>query len=193
MEFSFGGKGSVPFAIRLPAWAEKVTVSKNGAPLSYRACGGMALLGEIAGGDTLSVVFTPSVRLTRAIDGTYALSYGTLLFARDIAADCKRYRRYEGAKGFYDCDFTPKAHEDWNYTILVRDAATCEEAVAEYDDSVAYPLDGASVSLKVRALDRYAYPVELRLLPIGATTLRRTTFPVLVDGDGIYRSKKEGV
>lgn len=193
VEFSFGGKGSVPFAIRLPAWAEKVTVSKNGAPLSYRACGGMALLGEIAGGDTLSVVFTPSVRLTRAIDGTYALSYGTLLFARDIAADCKRYRRYEGAKGFYDCDFTPKAHEDWNYTILVRDAATCEEAVAEYDDSVAYPLDGASVSLKVRALDRYAYPVELRLLPIGATTLRRTTFPVLVDGDGIYRSKKEEV
>lgn len=70
---------------------------------------------------------------------------------------------------------------------------TCEEAVAEYDDSVAYPLDGASVSLKVRALDRYAYPVELRLLPIGATTLRRTTFPILVDGDGIYRSKKEEV
>lgn len=193
VEFSVKGRGSVPFAVRVPGWAQAVSAQKNGAPVACEAKEGVACLGSLAAGDRVKLVFTPQVRLLRAVDGTYALGCGTLLFSRDIPADCKRYRKYEGAKGFYDCDFTPKAHEDWNYTILIRDAATCEKAELVYDDSVAYPLDGAYVSLNVRALDRYAYPVELKLLPIGATTLRRTTFPVMIDRDGIYRTKKENV
>lgn len=187
VEFAAKGKGKTAFAFRIPAWAKEISVTKNGASAQYTAQDGMAILGELTGGDKVRVCFAAEPQILRAVDGTFALKYGTLLFAKDIPADCKRYRKYDGAKGFWDCDFTPKAHEDWNYTILIRDAATCEEAKAEYDESVAYPLDGAYVALSVRALDRYAYPVDLKLLPIGATTLRRTTFPVMIDRKGIYK------
>ena len=186
--FTVHGKSEFPFAFRLPAYATAFTVRKNGKECAYeKHCGLVYLLDRISGGDVIELVLSSEVTIHRAVDGTFALSYGTLLFSKDIPAECKRYRKYEGVSGFYDCDFIPVLHEDWNYTILTKDAVTCEEAEIEYTGAEGYPLDETPIVLSVRALDRYAYPVQLKLVPIGATTLRRTTFPVYTDEDKIYR------
>lgn len=179
------GKGSFPLALRIPAYAKRFSVT--GSMGAYTVKGNVLYFEkEATGGDEITVEFFPEVNLLKAVDGTYALSYGTLLFSKDIPAVCKKHRKYEGAKGFYDCDFTPAPHTDWNDTLLVRGGAP-EEAVIEYPEAKGYPLDEGAPVLSVRALDRYAYPVQLKLKPIGATTLRRTTFPVYEDTENIYK------
>ena len=176
------------FALRIPAYARTISVRKNGVSCAYDVTEGVAFLRERVGaGDRVEVAFSPEIRMLRAVDGSYALSYGTLLFSKEIAADCRRYRKYDGAKGFYDCDYLPKPHEDWNYTLLAKDPVNCRLAKVELRDGKAYPADRPSIVLAVQALDRSAYPVKLELVPIGATTLRRTTFPIYIDREGVYR------
>lgn len=185
--FRVRGNGSTKFAFRVPAYAVRFTARKNG-----KECAGerknalFSLAEELRGGDELEITFEPKVRMMRAVDGTFALGYGALLFSKDIPASCKKYRKYDGAKGFYDCDFTPVPHEDWNYTLLAKNSASCTEVKPVYPEEGGYPPDGNCIMLSVKALDRYAYPVDLKLLPIGATTLRRTTFPIYTDSDNIY-------
>jgi hypothetical protein len=187
VKFTVKGAGKFPFAFRLPSYAKTFTVTKNGAPVAYETENGIVSLeGKLKKGDTVAVEFHPEITVIRAVDGTYALSYGTLLFAKDIPADCKKNRKYDLA-GFWDCDYTPKAHEDWNYTLFMDACGECAKAQIEYPEGTAYPLDTPSIVINVKALDRYAYPVDLKLVPIGATTLRRTTFPVLCDTQKIYK------
>lgn len=185
VEFECAGEGSVPFALRLPSFAERYTLTKNGKPCRAKEQNGLLFVeGGVSGGDKLTFSFEPRVRMLRAPDGTFALAWGTLLFSKDIPASCKRYRKYEGAEGFYDCDFTPKPHEDWNDTLFVTEEGD-PVAHVEYCRG-GYPTEKPPVAIVAKALDRYAYPVDLRLVPIGATTLRRTTFPVFYDERGIY-------
>lgn len=185
--FKVRGKGRFPFALRIPAYAKRYNVTRSKGKGGYTIKNNLLVFeNDIKGGEAVTVEFFPEINMIRAVDGTYAFSYGTLLFSKDIAANCKKHRFYEGMKGFYDCDYTPKAHEDWNYTVLVE-KANCEHGEIEYPEEGGYPLDKGYPVLSVKALDRYAYPVDLKLIPIGATTLRRTTFPVFEDKEGVYK------
>ncbi|MDE5897508.1 MAG: glycoside hydrolase family 127 protein, partial [Clostridia bacterium] len=186
--FKVCGTGSFPFALRIPAYAKRYKVTRSNSESGYTVKDNVLFFEtDVTGGEMITVEFFPEVNLLKAVDGTYALSFGTLLFSKDIPAVCKKYRKYEGAKGFFDCDFVPKIHEDWNDTLLVRGGVP-EDAKIEYPEGKGYPLDeGNYPVISVKALDRYAYPVNLKLKPIGATTLRRTTFPVFEDSENIYK------
>lgn len=186
--FNVRGKGSFKFALRIPAYAKRFEVKcKRGG---YTIKDNLLSFDEaVKGGESITVEFFPEVEMLRAPDGTFALGYGTLLFSKEIAAVCRKHRKYEGPNGFFDCDFIPKEHEDWNDTLLVCGYSPVSAKI-EYSEKEGYPLDeGNGPVLTVKALDRYAYPVDLKLRPIGATTLRRTTFPIFEDKENIYKIK----
>lgn len=192
VKFRFSGKGSACFRLRIPAWAESFTVTVNGETAKYALDGQiLTLKRRVRGATEVVLTLTPRIRLLRANDGTYAASYGTLLFSKDIPAVAKVQRKYTGAKGFADVDFTPKPHENWEYVLLTDRDGNLDDAKVQAPETAGYPLDGHCLKLKVRALDRYAYPVELLLEPIAVTTLRRTTFPVLWDKNNIYERRDD--
>lgn len=185
--FVCSGRGQTRFALRIPQHAGRFELQRNGSPAAYHLSGRLAVLDEaLCAGDTLTLTLQTGTKLLRACDGTFAISRGTLLYARNIPAVRHIRRRYPQVRGFFDADYTPKLHENWDYTILTDADGGCAGARLETPETAGYPLDGACPRLRVRALDRYAYPIELELLPIAATTLRRTTFPVLCDQAGIY-------
>lgn len=186
--FTVFGAGRTPFALRIPAFAKRCTVRRNGKRAAGRRDGVLFVLSEpLQAGDRIELTFHTEPKLLRAADGTFAVAYGTLLYAKPIEA-IRRIRKTYGRRGFYDADYMTKPHTNTDYTILTDEKGRlyCEAPKRERDG---YPLDEGCYCLKVRALDRYAYPVALTLAPIGATTLRRTTFPVLRDTDHIYREE----
>lgn len=192
VSFRFSGRGGTKFALRIPKYAKSFTLRVNGEAVKYMMDGQILTLARnVRSGTVVELELKPDISLTRANDGTFAVTYGTLLFSRDIPAVRRVQRRYTGAKGFADSDFTPAPHENWDYVLLTNPDGTCAEASVRYPDGDGYPLDGNCLSVHVRALDRYAYPVDLALVPIGVTTLRRTTFPILCDKDEIYKRRDE--
>lgn len=192
VSFRFSGKGSSRFSLRIPAWAEDFTVTMGGESAQYTMDGQiLTLKRRVRGATEVVLTLKPSIRLLRANDGTFAASYGTLLFSKNIPAVAKVQRKYTGAKGFADVDFTPKPHENWEYVLLVDSEGNCADASVVSAETAGYPLDGHCLKLRIKALDRYAYPVDLMLEPIGVTTLRRTTFPVLWDKNDIYKRRDD--
>lgn len=187
VSFRFSGKGQTRFALRIPRYAEEFRLTVNGQPAEYRRDGQVAeLIRPVRAGDRIVLELLPRMQLLSACDGTYAVSYGTLLFSKAIPAVRRIRRRYTGAKGFYDADFTPAPHENWDYTILTNGQGGLARASVQRPTRKGYPMDGNCLKIQVRALDRYAYPVDLVLTPIATTTLRRTTFPVFYDQNHIY-------
>ncbi len=188
IQFRFSGRGSRKLALRIPGFAKDFTVTCDGAPARFTQKGQIITLdGRVCRGTMVELVLKQEPRLLRACDGTYAAAWGTLLYAKDIPADSHIRRRYPGGKGFMDVDFTPKAHENWDYVLLTDEHGALTDAKIQPAMEVGYPLDGHCPRLCVWALNRYAYPIRLELLPIGVTTLRRTTFPALHDKDHIYQ------
>lgn len=184
----FSGKGSTRLSLRIPKFARGFTLTVNGKEASYTLDGQILTLKQrVKGATAVVLTLQPEISMLRAPDGTFAVTYGTLLFSRDIPAAKQVRRRYAGGKGFMDADFVPKPHENWDFVLLVDAQGNCAGAKLLMPETAGYPLDGYCLKIAVKALDRYAYPVELELLPIGATTLRRTTFPVLHDINQIYR------
>lgn len=187
VSFRFGGKGQTRFALRIPEYAEEFRLTVNGKPAEYRRDGQIAeLIRPVRAGDRVALELLSQIQLRPACDGTYAVSYGTLLFSKAIPAVRKIRRKYAGARGFYDADFTPAPHENWDYTILTDGQGGFARASVQLPTEKGYPMDGNCLKIQVRALDRYAYPVDLVLTPIAVTTLRRTTFPVFHDQNHIY-------
>lgn len=190
VQFRFSGKGSSRFALRIPKYATDYRVLVNGTAANYTLNGQLLTLdAPVCNATVVELELKQDVRLMRASDGTFAVAYGTLLFCRNIPAIGKVRRRYTEAKGFADMDFVPAPHENWDYVLLTGEDGACADAKLILPETGGYPLDGDCLKIMVSALDRYAYPVELELLPIGATTLRRTTFPTLHDRNGIYERR----
>lgn len=187
IRFSVSGNGSVRLAFRIPAWAQAYSLTKNGSSCAGRLEDHLFVpVEETKGGDELVLTFFAPVELLTAPDGTKAVRAGTILYSYDIPAKRINRHKYKGAPHFYDADFVPQEHENWDYTLFVgRDGKLLSYAFVNPEEG-GYPLEGHCPKLSVKALNRYAYPVDLLLSPIAATTLRRTSFPVLYDRGQVY-------
>lgn len=155
VRFRFEGCGQTQFALRIPSYAEEFRLTVNGKKAEFRRDGVLAeLIAPVGAGDEVALELVPQIRLMPVCDGTYAVSYGTLLFSRDIPAVRRIRRRYDGAKGFYDADFIPAPHESWDYTLLTDGKGSIAKAWTQPAGGEGYPLDGACMTLHVSALDR---------------------------------------
>ena len=153
---------------RIPGWAKSHQLSLNGKKMEYPL-----KEREYKDGDELMLVFEAETTRLRAADGTYALAYGPLLYALSIPHIEDNYFAYD-LPGFYDTDYMPAPKAKWEYTML---GATIETEKTDICD--AYPWDTPPLKLKTVMLSgHYAVPEEVSLVPIGATILKRATFPM---------------
>lgn len=190
VRFSVSGKGAVDFALRVPAWSKTPELKVNGKKAAVHIEDGLLLLPhKLSHKDTVEVTFIPQIIQKKAPDGSVAVARGPLMYSYEIPSVKKVRRKYSYGKGFADCDFVPREHENWDFVLMTdKKGALAESSFtkATLDETKAYPLEKGYPTITVKALNRYAYPTELCLKPIGATTLRRSAFFTLYDQNGVY-------
>lgn len=131
-------------------------------------------------GDEVRLSFDAGVRIMAANDGTLALACGPLLYALNIETRAEHSHNYELA-GFYDTNYYPVKKGEWDYTLKISKEDPEKYVKNCRRDSGGYVWDEPPVYLNVYAMDRVGIPKWHPFLPIGCTTLRRTTFPAVCE------------
>lgn len=185
MEFRIRSQGGVrrKMVFRLPYWATGWHLTVNGAQAEaqcVRAGSGCGILldREFADGDHLALSFDASPRLVTAVDGTRAVVDGPLLYSLNIAEVGEDYFHYDQAP-FCDTNYTPAEGEKWEYTLLYDSRRPGEYIREKRYDSEGFEWENPPMALEAQMLSAWAVPEWVELVPIGCTTLRRTTFPAI--------------
>lgn len=169
--------------LRVPGWARTATVAApDGSVVTHGV--GTLTIDRVWDDDELLLSFTADIRLIEAADGTVAVARGPLVFALAIPHD-EAVAREGALPGFDDLHFRPTADAEWDVTLQVdhgNPGRMFELVRRPVGDS--FPWEQPPLELRTMALDPTyttttvaASAREIRLLPFGATTLRRTTFP----------------
>ena len=130
-------------------------------------------------GDTVNVDFDFQVVRQLQLDGKQAYyEWGPLVFSLPIKANIERWTEIErdGKKtGFYDYTITPVDKKRWA-TIDNTEASMRKIDLSDGDMKTpwAKPVIGLKGTLRTIKGD----PLEVTLVPLGCTVLRRTTFPL---------------
>lgn len=184
-EFHIRADGSFRqnLSFRIPYWCSDARLLLNGGEVPARMVkrgGGRALQleREFQDGDRLELILPSRPRLLTAVDGTKAVADGPLLFSLNISEVGDDYFHYEKAP-FCDTNYTPAEGENWEYTLFY-DSRRPEEYLREKRyDANGFEWENPPVTLQVQMLSAWAVPEWVELVPIGCTTLRRTSFPAV--------------
>ncbi|HJD23084.1 MAG TPA: glycoside hydrolase family 127 protein [Firmicutes bacterium] len=168
---------------RVPFWAEGCRLLVNGAPVDapcLRAGSGrgVALERTFADGDVVTLLLEAFPRLVAAVDGTRAAVDGPLLYSLPIAEVGEDSFHYEKAP-FCDTNYTPAEGENWEYTLLYDSRRPGEYLRERRYEGQGFEWENPPVTLRAQMLSSWAVPEWVELVPIGCTTLRRTTFPFI--------------
>ncbi|HOB20620.1 MAG TPA: glycoside hydrolase family 127 protein [Candidatus Atribacteria bacterium] len=171
--------------LRVPGWSTGCEVLVNGASAGeelIRSGKGQTVRLEriFRDRDTIEVTFKARPRLVKAVDGTFAVAYGPLLYSLNIEAEAEDYFHYD-LKPFCDTNYRPVKGADWNYTLLYDHNRPDNYIRISQTDEAGYEWDKSPVKLQVKMLSSWGIPRWVDLVPIGCTILRRTTFPMVED------------
>lgn len=175
-----------PLHLRVPSWCTTMGVAVDGA--AVRRDGDVYIIdAEWSGRSTVRLDFDTDVRGVQAVDGTAAVERGPLVFALPITAQEQSTRNYL-VGGYHDLDYTPVLDAHWDYALLLDadhptrlfrsqfTAAALNDGFPWADPPVA--VTASALDPTTRTDDYYTTMTrELTLVPIGATTLRRSCFP----------------
>ena len=185
IEFRIRSQGDFrqKMVFRLPYWASGYRMLVNGAeaePQFIKAGGGRAVVLErtFADGDCIVLSFDAVPRLVTAVDGTRAVTDGPLLYALNIAEVGEEYFHYDKAP-FCDTNYTPAKEEKWEYTLLYDSRHPGEYLRERMYEREGFEWENPPMTLEVQMLSAWSVPEWVELVPIGCTTLRRTTFPFI--------------
>ncbi len=171
-----------PFLIQLhvPAVAAKASVQCPAGMAQKTVPGGIQLRGTWETGHAIELAFDFPVTRQSSPDGEQYLQRGPLVFAAKFAhreVKTQQRRMKDGPLA----DF-------WDYTIeRIDDAAAWDgrldagatfEKIAPADGDPLRPFASPPVALRGALRDAAGKPMEVTLVPMGATVLRRVTFPV---------------
>lgn len=185
VEVELDAAARFPLWLRVPAWAEAmhVTIGNDSVPFEDR--GGFRRLDRLwHPGDTVTIQFETSVRPVHALDATVAVERGPLVFALPIEGVTAVAKPY-AVEGFNDVDTEPAAGARWDYTLLLGTDGGLAHATVEWATADGHPLVDPPISITLPFLDSPGHlhfgttVTRLRLVPIAATTLRRTSFPAV--------------
>jgi DUF1680 family protein len=144
-----------------------------------------------AAGDTVTVDFDFQVVRRTQHDGKQVYwQRGPLVFALPLPSTVSELKEIENAgqkTGFYDWEVTPQSEKGWDFLL---DPASKFSPVFLNGNSLE-PWGKPMLVLKGSLLTRGGETAEVTLMPLGSTTLRRTTFPVnaaAVLPDGVKES-----
>ncbi len=190
-------------SLRIPAWAQGASVSVNGKVLDERPVPGtfFRLERRFSSGDTVTLDLPMPVRMEEPVAGGAALLRGPLVFSLNIRADRAAFPNRSGPHpDFPNWELRPAG--PWNYALELPRPEGVKRVKVEAGAPDRFPWTPADspVVLRVPARrvpywtltadggtpDLPASPVEVEpetewiaMIPLGATQLRQTIFPVV--------------
>lgn len=165
--------------LRIPGWCNKLNIISEDATVSEKD-GYRIIKKDWKRGDSFRVIFDTNIQTIEAVNGEIALQRGPLLYAVPLSHQMEVLKKYP-LDGFADYQFTPENDEMWNLYLdknrIGENFGFRFEYNTAYDKQ--YPWDRPPVQLKGVLMDREGSEVNVNLVPMGSTVLRRLTFPVL--------------
>lgn len=163
---------------RIPEGGSLVDFDAPGRTVMERTDRSIRFTGEWHTGDRIELDFNFTVERRVQADGKEAYwCWGPLVFALPFPADREARTEVSAAvgttSGFCEYLIRPLSTTGWDYLTGVD---TSFELV-EIEGDCQHPWVKPPIALEGRLYDRSWNPVDVRLLPMGTSMLRRTTFP----------------
>ncbi|MBW3129204.1 beta-L-arabinofuranosidase domain-containing protein [Hymenobacter profundi] len=194
-------KVAFPLRLRIPAWADKATVTVNGKTVADAPKAGTfyQLKRRWQQGDVVELRLPMDVRVQPGYNQSVSVERGPLVYGLKLGEQWDKLRDRPNQAD----DYTVRATTPWNYGLLLPSAdPTNAFQVKELPTTgVVFSPDSAPVELRVQGMrlpewqmaqnsagpppaSPVARPAEstpetLTLIPYGATNLRITSFPVV--------------
>jgi len=195
-----GKKTLFPLRLRIPAWADKATVTVNGKAAEGTPEAGKfyVLKRRWKQGDVVELRLPMDVRVQPGYNQSVSVERGPLVYGLKLGEQWDKLRDRPSPAD----DYTVQATTPWNYGLLLPPTSAAAFQVQERPTTgVVFSPDGAPVELRVQgvrlpqwqleqnsagpppispvARPAGAAPETLTLIPYGATKLRITSFPVV--------------
>ena len=188
-------KVEMPFKIRIPSFAKKLTV--NGKPIQNN--GYIKIPGFEAGSTAIEVCFesTPKI-IPSPTKGLYTVKYGSMIFAANISASYKmrEYTSKNVERKYPYCDYIIKPTSDWNFAFTSRKLKVTEHPIddipfssqnppitvqaqlchIDWGNEFGYLAVCAKTPHSKKPLDK---PFAVELYPYGCAKLRMTELPLV--------------
>lgn len=167
---------------RIPKWATSYSVKINGNNIENK----QNLLDFFVikkiweDGDIIDLNFETIIKTIQAIDNTVAVQRGPLVYALDIPSISKITKKYK-LKDFVDIDYYPKKNSMklWDYVLQIDNHENSGNNFLFQEiecNKNTFPWEKPPICIKTIAVDDNGSYDCICLIPIGCTTLRKTTF-----------------
>ncbi|QDH81303.1 hypothetical protein FKX85_20630 [Echinicola soli] len=129
-------------------------------------------------GDSVGVRFDFDIEQTADVDFTgdrqYFINRGPLLYALPFPFTKRKLKEHQ-ASGFYQWDVTCTDRKGWDYQL--PENASFEFLASKEMAGAPFPFDRPVLQIRTKLRDSDGKDVEVILVPMGNTVLRRVTFP----------------
>jgi DUF1680 family protein len=170
----------IPFAIwlRIPYWCNEMRIEVEDGEISEQD-GFKIIHRSWTRGDSFRVTFVAGIQAIEAVNGEIAFQRGPLLYSLPIPHEQRKIKDYP-LKGFADYEFTPTGENLMNLHLDPAQLKNGSPFIHEYtsNSDYLYPWDRTPSHLKGQLYDQQGDRLEVNLVPMGTTILRRLTFPV---------------
>ncbi len=148
-------------AFRKPAWADGFQIQTGG---EWCEEGGAIKIHKLwQAGEQIILHFQTEVKTNEFRNGEYFLSYGSLVFAFPLESQVKEGRNYP-LEGFHDLYYYSKDPSTPDLLSIIEQGLTLDQRPPDAEN----PWETAIALTQTKS--------SIRLLPLGGTTLRQTTF-----------------
>ncbi len=160
-----------PLTLRIPGWCGNPRVLAPGTRRE-RTKGYITLLKKWKKGDTVTLVLPAEILSHRASNGQDYLSRGPLLYALPLPVEKKIVRKFP-LKGFYVYDMVCLDPSGWKYTFA---GGPKDFTLLKVLEKTSNPWADPPLALAGPMKDPAGKTHDVRLVPFGATILRRLSF-----------------
>lgn len=183
LDIRVGGAINRKLSLRIPRWCEDIRIDFDGKPIDYEIIEkgfgrNLSIDGAFDRDGRITLEFICTPRMMEAIDGTKAIAYGPLLYSLDIKGEAENYFKYD-LEPFCDTNYRPAKGEDWDYRMVIDENELDKYIKVNHDNTYGFEWENPPISIEMLMLNRRAEPQWVKLIPIGCTNLRRTTFNLI--------------
>ncbi|MFF2483868.1 beta-L-arabinofuranosidase domain-containing protein [Paenibacillus sp. NPDC058071] len=166
-----------PLYFRIPAWSTAYEVHCEEAKITEQD-GYLVVVKSWKSDDQIRLLFQTDIISTYAANGEAALNRGPLLYALPISEQRITTHSYEGTD-FVDFDAIP-IHENPGHMDWMLDGTKKNFGFTFENISLITRWEKPSNQLNGQLLDQDGVSHPVTLVPIGATVLRKVTFPIFI-------------
>ncbi len=179
VKFVFGSDAKLTLILRKPPRCGAVKVAAPGAKVDV-AADRISIRGVWKKGGAVSVAFDfkPQLVSEPNLTNAYHYSWGPLLFSLPLGEKRKTLTEFETLdgkpSGFFMWEITPEHSERWNYKFDPKEKFAKVDLPGGNRDT---PWANPPIGLRGRMRDANGALMDVTLTPLGASVLRRTSFP----------------